>query len=61
MTHTDIHPIEGHSLLPEKAKNILQQAAATPVHPRDPLARQRAINQAMAKVREMYPQFFKRS
>ncbi len=45
-------------ILPADAREILQQAARTPNTERDPLARTKAIEQATARVRRMYPKFF---
>lgn len=45
-------------LLPEDARAILQRASATRIPPDDPLARLKAIEEAYARVRRMYPQFF---
>jgi len=47
------------SVLPSEAILLLQKAARTPVPEHDPLARERAINEATLKVKHLYPQFFK--
>lgn len=45
-------------LLPEDARAILQRAACTPIPPDDPLARQKAVEEANRRVRRMYPEYF---
>jgi hypothetical protein len=46
-------------VLPAEARALLQRAAQTVVHPRDPMARERAIDRAIAHIKLQYPQFFK--
>lgn len=46
-------------LLPLEAARLLQQAAQTPIPGHDPLARVRAIDKAIERVKRQYPQFFK--
>lgn len=45
-------------LLPPVARQILQQAALTPIPDSDPMARKRAIERAMSSVRHLFPQYF---
>lgn len=45
-------------LLPEDARAMLQRAARTDIPRNDPLARQKAIEEAHRKVRTLYPEFF---
>ena len=47
------------TLLPPDAVQLLQQAAKTPIPWRDPLARAKAIDKAVAQIKRQYPQFFK--
>lgn len=54
-----ISNLQPSTLLPPLARKLLIDAAATPENPKDPLARQRAIEDATKKVKSMYPQFFK--
>jgi len=48
-----------HSLLPVEAQKIPKRAASTPITRSDPLARRKAIDTAIGKVRRMWPQYFK--
>ena len=45
-------------LLPRDAAKLLQQAAQTPITRADPLARVKAIEKAIERVKREYPQFF---
>ena len=45
-------------LLPLEAAKLLQQAAQTPITRADPLARVKAIEKAIERVKREYPQFF---
>lgn len=45
-------------LLPPEAVKLLQEAARTPITKADRLARQKAIEHAIAKVRRSYPNNF---
>jgi len=47
-----------HSLLPPDAIAALQRAAATPLIGPDPLARQKAIEKATARIKLQYPDYF---
>jgi len=47
-----------HSLLPPDAIAALQRAAATPPIGPDPLARQKAIEKATARIKLQYPDYF---
>lgn len=58
MTQT-IYNLPESTVLPPLARKLLMEAAATPDNPKDPLARQRAIEDATKKVKQMYPNFFK--
>ena len=45
--------------LPTDAAKLLKQAAQTPIPGHDPLARVKAIDKAIERVKRQYPQFFK--
>jgi len=45
-------------ILPAEAVALLQRAAQTPVTPRDPLARVKAIEQANQRIRNLFPHLF---
>ena len=45
-------------VLPPEAARLLQQAAQTPITRADPLARVKAIEKAIERVKREYPQFF---
>lgn len=47
------------NVLPRDAAKLLQQAAQTPITRADPLARVKAIEKAIERVKREYPQFFK--
>lgn len=47
-----------HRVLPPEGQAMLQRAAATPTPPGDPMARTRAINQAVEKLKFLYPEVF---
>jgi hypothetical protein len=47
-------------LLPEEAQEWLREAAQTPPTRDAPLARQNAIDDAIAKVHRCFPQYFKK-
>lgn len=47
-----------HNILPLEAMLILQRAANTPITADDPLARVKAIEQAIQRVKREYPQMF---
>jgi len=46
-------------VLPLAAARLLQQAAVTPVIRDDPMARQKAIEAALVRVRRIWPQYFR--
>ncbi|HHV49103.1 MAG TPA: hypothetical protein GXX56_09120 [Rhodocyclaceae bacterium] len=46
------------NLLPEDARRALINAAQTPITRADPLARVKAIEKAIERVKREYPQFF---
>ena len=46
------------NVLPRDAAKLLQQAAQTPITRADPLARVKAIEKAIERVKREYPQFF---
>jgi len=46
------------NVLPSDAAKLLQQAAQTPITRADPLARVKAIEKAIERVKREYPQFF---
>jgi hypothetical protein len=46
------------TLLPYPAHVLLVRASMTPISERDPMARQRAIEEATSKVKRDYPSFF---
>jgi hypothetical protein len=56
--HASVMRIPTCRLLPEDARSMLQRAACTPNPPDDPLARQKAIEEANRRVRRMYPEYF---
>jgi hypothetical protein len=45
--------------LPPAAVKLLQQAAKTPIPRHDPLARVKAVEKAIERVKREYPQYFK--
>lgn len=47
------------NVLPSDAAKLLRQAAQTPITRADPLARVKAIEKAIERVKRKYPQFFK--
>jgi len=48
------------NLLPKSAVEILQQAAKTPIPQNDPLARVKAIDKSIARVKRNWPQYFRK-
>ena len=46
-------------VLPYDAARLLQQAAQTPIPGHDPLARVKAIEKAIERVKREHPQFFR--
>jgi hypothetical protein len=46
--------------LPPAAVQLLQQAAQTPITRHDPLARVKAVEKAIERVRRDHPQFFRK-
>lgn len=50
--------IEIANILPADAIAQLQRAASTPITARDPLARVKAIEQAVKRVKRNHPQYF---
>lgn len=46
------------NVLPRDAAKLLQQAAQTPIPGHDPLARVKAIEKAIERVKRDHPQFF---
>jgi hypothetical protein len=51
------HPF--HSVLPISAQRELMAAAETPITPEDPLARRKAVDRAMERVKQKYPEYFR--
>jgi len=51
------HPF--HTALPIAAQRELMAAAETPITPEDPMARRKAVDAAMTRVRQKYPEFFR--
>lgn len=47
-----------HKLLPETAQNILRRAARVKPTQSDPLARDKAIDAAVARVKVLFPECF---
>jgi len=47
-----------HTVLPVEAQLILRRAASTPITEEDPLARRRAVDSAIDKVKRDYPEYF---
>ena len=52
-------PLPPTNVLPRDAAKLLQQAAQTPITRADPLARVKAIEKAIERVKRQCPQFFK--
>lgn len=48
-----------HDLLPKDAQAMLKRAAATPVPGHDPLARLKALEHAIKRVRREWPHLFR--
>lgn len=46
--------------LPQTAVELLKRAAQTPVTPTDPLARVKAIEKATQRVKDLFPNLFKK-
>ena len=46
-------------VLPQEAARLLQQAAQTPIPGHDPLARVKAIEKAIERIKRQYPQCFR--
>ena len=51
---------ELHSLLPIEAQLLLRRAASTPIIKGDPLAKRRAVDIAIEKVKRDYPKYFQK-
>lgn len=51
-------PLPPANVLSRDAAKLLQQAAQTPITRADPLARVKAIEKAIERVKREYPQFF---
>tara|TARA_R110000851_G_scaffold46469_3_gene112951 strand:+ start:579 stop:758 length:180 start_codon:yes stop_codon:yes gene_type:complete len=49
-----------HTLLPEAAQRVLKKAALTPITPFDPLARRKAVDYAINRVRRDFPKYFQK-
>ena len=49
-----------HTALPLEAQQILIRASMTPITPTDPLARVKAIEKATQRVRQLFPQYFRK-
>ena len=49
-----------HTVLPLEAQQILVRASMTPITPTDPLARVKAIEKATQRVKDLYPQYFRK-
>ena len=47
------------NVLPPEAARLLQQAAKTPIPEHDPLARVKAIEKAIERIKRQYPQCFR--
>lgn len=52
-------PLPPANVLPRDAAKLLRQAAQTPITRADPLARVKAIEKAIERVKRDHPQFFK--
>lgn len=50
---------EKHGLLPKAAQDALKRAAATPITKADPMARSKAIDQAVRRLKREYPDYFR--
>lgn len=46
--------------LPIEAQEILKRAAQTPITRTDPLARVKAIEKAVQRIKDLYPHLFKK-
>lgn len=57
MTH--YYALPEATVLPPLARKLLQDAASVVPTNDDPLKRQKAIEQATKRVKELYPQFFR--
>lgn len=53
-----MRPIPQSTLLPSDAREVLRAAAEAVQGLKDPLARQLVLENAIRRVRQMYPQFF---
>lgn len=47
------------SIFPRHAAEILRQAGETPIPPHDPLARRKAVDKAIERVKREYPSYFR--
>jgi hypothetical protein len=54
------HTPPPHRVLPAAAIALLQRAAQTPITADEPLARVKAIEKATKRVKQQYPEFFKK-
>lgn len=52
-------PIEPNGVLPKWARRELSEAAKTPITAADPLARTRAIDEALERIRALVPEHFR--
>jgi len=57
MSDDDSEPF--HTTLPAEAQRLLREAASTPITAKDPHGRERAINQAVMRIKRKYPDFYK--
>ncbi len=53
-----LKPEPVHKVLPPEAQAQLQRAASTPATKADPMARTRAVNQTIEKLKLQYPEIF---
>lgn len=53
-------PVRRSQLLPPAAREALQRAAQTPIPDHDPLARVTAIDQVIQRIRNQYPEYFRK-
>ena len=52
-------PIGAHEVMPIRAQDILREAAATQNTDKDPRAKDKAIDRAVALVKRMYPWLYR--
>jgi hypothetical protein len=53
------HDTRASKLFPLEVRAMLQRAAQTPISFGDPYARMKAVNRAIARARQMHPDYFR--